>query len=90
MGAYLVAQGAREPEDGQLFFKSRQGGAMTRPGAAHVLVEAIDGVPETVCIGGHARIVFSTILQIRLILQYAAPEYRDGPAQIDILPTEYW
>lgn len=56
LGAYLVHHGLAHPESGRFAFESVQGRVMRRPGRVYVEVEAENGEPTTVRVGGDAVI----------------------------------
>lgn len=64
LGAYLVTQGLLDVVDGKASFTSLQGRAMGRPGRARVTVEAPDGTPEAVRVGGRVVPVFQTEIDL--------------------------
>lgn len=64
LGAYLVHHGILEAPDGSITFKGKQGEAIGRPGIVLVTVEAKDGRPSKVQVGGDATIAFKTEMEI--------------------------
>ncbi len=65
LGAYLVHHGlAPASEDGETYFRARQGEAMGRPGTAHVWVRSEAGTPTEVRVGGDATIVFRMEIEV--------------------------
>ena len=64
LGAYIVKH-KLAPNDGVMFsFKGKQGEAIGRGGTIEVEVDIENGLPQRVRIGGYARIVFSTEIEI--------------------------
>ena len=64
LGAYLTRFDLIDKLGPTVYFRSRQGESMGRPGTAHVWVDLVDGQPETVRVGGDAVIVFEAELTI--------------------------
>lgn len=64
LGAYLARFGLIHSREGTIYFRSRQGEAMGRPGTAHIWVDRENGEPKTVRVGGDAVIVFEAELTI--------------------------
>jgi len=64
LGAYLTHFNLIDKDGPTIYFRSRQGESMGRPGTAHVWVDLVDGQPETVRVGGDAVIIFDAELAI--------------------------
>ena len=62
LGAYLTHFNLIDKSAPTVYFRSRQGESMGRPGTAHVWVDLIDDQPKTIKVGGDAVIVFDTEL----------------------------
>ena len=64
LGAYLVHHKILEAPNGIITFRGKQGEAIGRPGIVTVTVEATDGRPFKVQVGGDATIAFKTEMEI--------------------------
>ena len=64
LGAYMICNKLAPCEDGVFAFTGYQGEAVKRPGRIAVEVTVRDGKPERVKIGGQARIVFKTEIEV--------------------------
>jgi PhzF family phenazine biosynthesis protein len=64
LGAYLTHFNLLDQPGPTVYFRSRQGESMGRPGTAHVWVDLEDGRPETVRVAGDAVIVFDAEITI--------------------------
>ncbi len=62
VGAYLVAEGATDIDNGTFRFRAKQGEAMGRPGEMDVFVDIKDSQPQCVRISGSAVNVFKATL----------------------------
>lgn len=62
LGVYLTHFNLIDKSGPTVYFRSRQGESMGRPGTAHVWVDLIDDQPKTIRVGGDAVIVFETEL----------------------------
>ncbi len=64
LGVYLARFDLIDSREPTIYFRSRQGEAMGRPGTAHIWVDRENGQPKTVRVGGDAVIVFEAELTI--------------------------
>ena len=64
LGAYLARFDLIDSREPTIYFRSRQGEAMGRPGTAHIWVDRENGQPKTVRVGGDAVIVLEADLTI--------------------------
>jgi PhzF family phenazine biosynthesis protein len=64
LGAYLTHFNLIDKSGPTVYFRSRQGESMGRPGTAHVWVDLAEGQPQTVRVGGDAVVVFEAELTI--------------------------
>ena len=64
LGAYLVHHGILKASNGSVTFRGKQGEAIGRDGIVTVTVEAKDGKPSKVQVGGYATITFKTEISI--------------------------
>lgn len=64
LGAYLVRHGLIDVVNGKASFRSLQGRALGRPGVARVVVEAPEGDPVAVNVGGNVVVVFKAEMDL--------------------------
>jgi PhzF family phenazine biosynthesis protein len=64
LGAYLARFDLIDSREPTIYFRSRQGEAMGRPGTAHIWVDRENGQAKTVRVGGDAVIVLEADLTI--------------------------
>ena len=66
LGAYLTNFNLIDNSGPTVYFRSRQGESMGRPGTAHVWVDLSDGQAKTIRVGGDAVIAFEAELTIQV------------------------
>jgi len=64
LGAYLVKHNLVKTNGETFSYKGKQGEAINRPGIIEVEVEIENGLPRKVKIGGRARVVFKTEIEL--------------------------
>lgn len=64
LGGYLVHHNLLKPSNGSVTFNGKQGEAIQRPGVVTVTVEATNGKPSKIQVGGNAVIAFETGMEI--------------------------